>query len=111
MSGHLHLNLLMHLAEKILPMQPLTFGGLPCQTGGLRAINPAQISGHRLAIFPSADVQGVGGDRGPSGAAKAPETHRVNDAGLDCSIRKGCRDGVSEALEPIHNGDEDVLNL
>jgi hypothetical protein len=26
-SRHLHLNLLMHLAEKILLMQPLTFGG------------------------------------------------------------------------------------
>ena len=26
-SRHLHLNLLMHLAEKILPPQPLTFGG------------------------------------------------------------------------------------
>jgi len=28
-SGHLRQNLLMHLAEKILLMQPLTFGGLP----------------------------------------------------------------------------------
>ena len=27
-SCHLHLNLLMHLAEKILLMQPLTFGGI-----------------------------------------------------------------------------------
>ncbi len=38
-SGHLHMNLLVHLGEKILLMQPLTFGGI---TLALNRVTPIE---------------------------------------------------------------------
>lgn len=35
------------------------------------------------------------------------ETLQMHDAGLDCGIGKGRRDGVRRALEAVHDGDED----
>jgi hypothetical protein len=37
-------------------------------------------------------------------------TQQVDDAGLDLRLGKGCLDGLGEALEAVHDGDEDVLN-
>ncbi len=47
-------------------------GGL---IGGGGAVNPAQIGGHCLAVFPRAEVQGV--------------AHQVDNAGLHRGLRKG----------------------
>ena len=55
-SRHLHLNLLMQLAEKILLPQPLTLGGIPMA----RAALPA--TGAALAYF------GLAGERASQGA-------------------------------------------
>jgi hypothetical protein len=85
--------------------------------------NSLQVFGHILAILPAAEVQRVGGDRGPGGVSKAPTTHQMQDAGLDCGLREDCVDGVRKALVAVHcqavaclqtmrgnNGDQDVFD-
>ena len=83
-------------------------GGL---IGGGRLINPAQVGGMRrirkqsgglfsrrlgLAVLPGAEVRRM--------------AHQMHDTGLDRRLRKGRRDRLGEALEPVHNGDQHVLN-
>jgi hypothetical protein len=36
--------------------------------------------------------------------------HEMHDAGLDCRLRKRCIDGIREAFETVHDGDEDVFD-
>ncbi len=36
--------------------------------------------------------------------------HQMHDTGLDGRIREGGSDGFGEALQPIHDGDQDVLH-
>ena len=35
---------------------------------------------------------------------------QVNNAGLDRSVGEGCGDCLGKALQPIYDGDQDVLN-
>ena len=62
--------------------------------GGL--INPLEVLGDDLAIFPTAEVQGM--------------AHQMHDAGLDGRIGKGCVNGVREPFEAVYDSDEDVFN-
>ena len=65
--------------------------------GGRCAINLAQISGHNLAIFPGAEVQRM--------------ADKMHDAGLHSGLWKGRCDRLREALQAVHNSDQDVLDL
>ena len=51
----------------------------------------------RGTVFPTNEVERV--------------THEVHDTGLDRGLGKGRRDRLGEALQPVHNGDQHVLNL
>jgi len=68
------------------------FGGFLIVNG---LIYPLQAFGDLLAIFPAAEVQGM--------------ANQMHDTGLHRGIREGCVDGIREALEPVNDGDQDVL--
>ena len=36
--------------------------------------------------------------------------HQMHDAGLDRGVREGSCDRLGEALQPVHNGDQNVLH-
>ena len=36
--------------------------------------------------------------------------HQMDDTCLDHGVREGGGDGLGEALQPVHDGDQDVLN-
>ena len=67
-----------------------------CRLGIHGRVDPLQALGHLLAVFPSAEVQGM--------------AHQMHDAGLHSGLRESRVDGVREALEAVNDSDEDVFD-
>lgn len=59
------------------------------------AVNLAQVRGHGLTVPQGAKVQGM--------------AYQLHDAGLDHRLGKGRRDRLWKVLQPVHNGDQNVL--
>jgi len=60
------------------------------------AVDELQVGRHRLAFLPPHKVQTA--------------SHHMHDAQLHGRLREDRLDGLREALQPVHAGDEDVLD-
>ena len=76
-------------------LDSVQLGGCLIGRGG--AVNSAQIGGDGLAIFLGAKVRKM--------------AHQMHDAGLDRGPGEGGGDGIGKAFQPVHDRDQNVLNL